>query len=173
MAAGGQGAAGPFDGVWNTTMSCEAKGSAQGYTWRFTSTVANNILHGERGEAGQPGYLALDGRINRDGSAKLTASGVVASTEYAHGPFTKTGAQYSYEVKSHFTLRRARAIAARDWASTAARATTCLASRRRLPLQNRRVLKDNDAVRTGTTGAHQCRLFLQKGPERLQLVMAD
>jgi hypothetical protein len=103
MAAGGQSAAGPFDGVWNTTMSCEAKGGAQGYTWRFTSTIANNILHGERGDAGQPGYLALDGKINRDGSAKLTASGIVASTQYAHGPLVSTGEQYSYEVKSHFT----------------------------------------------------------------------
>jgi hypothetical protein len=103
MTAGGQSAAGPFDGVWNTTMSCEAKGSAQGYTWKFTSSVANNVLHGERGVAGQPGYLALDGKINRDGSAKLTANGLVASTEYAHGPLVSTGAQYSYEVKSHFT----------------------------------------------------------------------
>jgi hypothetical protein len=102
MAAGGQSAAGPFDGVWNTTMTCEAKGSAQGYTWRFTSTIANSNLHGERGDAGQPGYLALDGKINRDGSAKLTASGVVASTQYAHGPLVSTGEQYSYEVKSHF-----------------------------------------------------------------------
>ena len=103
MAAGGQSAAGPFDGVWNTTVTCEAKGSAQGYTWRFTSTIANNMLHGERGDAGQPGYLAIDGKINRDGSAKLTANGLVASTQYAHGPFVSTGAQYSYDVKSHFT----------------------------------------------------------------------
>jgi len=103
MAAGGQSAAGPFDGVWNTTMTCEAKGSALGYTWSFTSTIANNNLHGERGDAGQPGYLSLDGKINRDGSAKLTASGVVASTQYAHGPLVKTGEPYSYEVKSHFT----------------------------------------------------------------------
>ena len=103
MAVGGQVAAGPFDGVWNTTMTCEAKGNSQGYTWKFTSTVANNTLHGERGDAGQPGYLALDGKINCDGSAKLTANGIVASTEYAHGPFAKTGAQYSYDVKAHFT----------------------------------------------------------------------
>ncbi len=103
MVAGGQSAAGPFDGTWNTTMTCEAKGNSQGYTWHFTSTVANNSLHGERGDAGQPGYLSLDGKINPDGSAKLTAQGVVASTQYAHGPLVKTGEPYSYEVKSHFT----------------------------------------------------------------------
>lgn len=103
MTAGGQNEAGPFDGVWSTTVTCEAKGSAQAYTWHFMSTVTNNNLHGERGDAGQPGYLALDGKINRDGSAKLTANGLVASTQYAHGPLVSTGAQYSYEVKSHFT----------------------------------------------------------------------
>jgi len=103
MTAGGQGAAGPFDGVWNTTVTCEAKGSAIGYTWRFTSTITNNNLHGERGDAGQPGYLALDGKINRDGSAKLTASGLVASTQYAHGPLVQSGEPYSYDVKAHFT----------------------------------------------------------------------
>lgn len=103
MAVAGQETAGPLDGIWNTTMTCEAKGNAQAYTWHFTSTIAYSILHGERGNAGQPGYLALDGKINRDGSAKLTASGLVASTQYAHGPLVSTGDQYSYEVKAHFT----------------------------------------------------------------------
>jgi hypothetical protein len=84
-------------------MTCEAKGNSLGFTWHFTSTIANNNLHFERGDAGQPGYLALDGKINHDGSAKLTASGVVASTQYAHGPFAKTDEPYSYDVMAHIT----------------------------------------------------------------------
>ena len=103
LAAGSQNAAGRFDGVWNTTVTCDAKGNSLGYTWHFTSTIANDMLHGERGDAGQPGYLALDGKINQDGSAKLTASGVVASTQYTHGPLVRSGEDYSYDVKTHFT----------------------------------------------------------------------
>ena len=103
LAAGGQGAAGPFDGAWNTTLTCDAKGKSLGYTWRFTSTIANDELRGERGTEGEQGYLILTGKIGHDGSAKLTANGITASTAYTHGPFVQSGEQYSYDVKAHFT----------------------------------------------------------------------
>lgn len=103
LAAGGQGAPSQFDGTWNTTVSCDAKGKTLGYTWRFTSTVANGDLRGERGTEGEQGYLLLTGKIGADGSARLTASGITASTAYTHGPFVQSGEQYSYGVKAHFT----------------------------------------------------------------------
>lgn len=92
-----------FDGVWNTTVICEAAGGTRGYTWSFVSTVAGSVLHGERGNQRQPAYLAIDGKIGKDANAKLTASGITASTEYTHGPFKATGEQYSYDVKAKFT----------------------------------------------------------------------
>lgn len=103
LAAGGQNPAGHFDGVWNTTVTCDPRGGSLGYKWHFTSTIASDDVLGERGDAGQPGYLVLEGKINRDGSAKLTANGVVGSTQYTHGPFVKSGEDYSYNVKAHFT----------------------------------------------------------------------
>lgn len=103
LAAGGQNPAGRFDGTWNTTVTCDPKGGTMGYTWHFTSTVANGNLHGTRGDADQPGYLAIDGKINKDGSAKLTATGVTGSVQYTHGPMVKSGESYSYEVKSQFS----------------------------------------------------------------------
>jgi hypothetical protein len=103
MAVAGQNAAAKFDGAWNTTVTCDPKGGSLGYTWHFVSTVTGNALHGERGAQGQPAYLAIDGKIGDDGKAKLTANGVVGSTEYTHGPFVQSGAQYSYEVKSEFS----------------------------------------------------------------------
>ena len=103
LAASGQNAAGRFDGTWNTTVTCDPKGGALGYTWHFVSTVTGNMLHGERGAQGQQAYLAIDGKIGNDGKAKLTASGVTAGSQYTHGPFKTEGENYSYEVKSEFT----------------------------------------------------------------------
>ncbi|MDR3736896.1 MAG: helix-turn-helix domain-containing protein [Acidobacteriaceae bacterium] len=73
---------GRFDGTWNTTVTCEPKGGALGYTLHFVSTVSGNVLHGERGTKGQQAYLAIDGKIDKEGKAKLTATGNTASAAY-------------------------------------------------------------------------------------------
>jgi hypothetical protein len=91
-----------FDGKWLTKMSCPAKGNTEGYTWEFPSTIASGNFHGEHGTAGQPGYLLIEGKINDDGSAKLSANGLVNSRKYATGIFTTQGADYSYNIKAEF-----------------------------------------------------------------------
>jgi hypothetical protein len=91
-----------FDGNWNTKLTCPAKGSTEGYTWQFVSVVKASNLHGERGTAGEPGYLQIDGQINADGSAKLAATGVVASRQYARGILAHKGEEYSYNIKAQF-----------------------------------------------------------------------
>lgn len=91
-----------FDGNWLTKLTCPAKGSTEGYTWQFPSVIQNSIFHGERGIAGQPGYYTLDGAIKQDGSAKLSANGIVVSREYARGVFAHKGEAYSYDVKAKF-----------------------------------------------------------------------
>jgi hypothetical protein len=102
LAASGQGG-NRFDGVWNTTVTCDPRGGTLGYTWHVVSNVSGSVLHGERGTSGQPAFLAIDGKIGKGGEAKLTASGNTASSAYTHGPFKATGEEYSYEVKSQFT----------------------------------------------------------------------
>jgi len=102
LAAGGQNAAGRFDGTWNTKVTCDPKSGTLGYTWHFVSTVTGSVLHGERGTQGQEAYLAIDGKIGNNGKASLTASGVTAGSQYTHGPFKTEGENYSYDVKSEF-----------------------------------------------------------------------
>jgi hypothetical protein len=102
FAASGQNPA-RYDGVWNSTVTCDPAGGTRGYTWSLATTVSANVLHGERGNQGQPAFLAIDGKIGKDGSAKLTASGITATPEYIHGPIKNEGEQYSYEVKAKFT----------------------------------------------------------------------
>jgi hypothetical protein len=103
LAAGGQGAVARFDGIWNTSVTCDAKGGTLGYAWHFASTVTDNMLHGERGTPGQQAFLAIDGKIANDGNAKLTATGITAGAQYTHAPIKTEGQDYSYEVKSEFT----------------------------------------------------------------------
>ena len=91
-----------FDGNWLTKLTCPPKGNTEGYTWQFPSVIQNSIYHGERGTAGQPGYLAIDGAIATNGAAKLTANGIVASREYARGVFAHQGESYSYDIKAQF-----------------------------------------------------------------------
>lgn len=91
-----------FDGNWHTTLTCPPKGNTEGYTWKIPSTIQKSMFHGERGTAGEPGYLLIEGKIAEDGSAKLSANGIVASRKYARGVFAHQGETYSYDIKAQF-----------------------------------------------------------------------
>ena len=91
-----------FDGNWLTKLTCPAKGNTEGYTWQFASVIQNSNFHGDHGTAGKPGYLLIEGKIKEDGSAKLSATGIVASRKYARGVFAHQGEDYSYDIKAQF-----------------------------------------------------------------------
>jgi hypothetical protein len=91
-----------FDGNWSTKLTCPAKGNTEGYTWQFASVIQNSNYRGERGTAGEPGYLLIEGKVAADGSAKLSANGIVASRKYSRGILTHKGEEYSYEIKAQF-----------------------------------------------------------------------
>lgn len=91
-----------FDGKWLTKLTCPPKGNTEGYTWEFISTVHSSNLRGERGTAGEPGYLLIEGKIAADGIAKLAATGIVASRKYARGILAHKGADYDYNIKARF-----------------------------------------------------------------------
>jgi hypothetical protein len=64
--------------------------------------IQNGNFKGEHGTAGQPGYLLIEGPIAEDGSAKLSANGIVYSRTYARGVFAHEGENYSYNIKAKF-----------------------------------------------------------------------
>src|ERR1035437_10324411 len=90
------------DGKWLTKLTCPTKGSTEGYTWQFASVIQNSNFRGEDGTAGESGYLLIEGNIAEDGSAKLSATGIVASRKYARGVFAHKGEDYSYDIKAQF-----------------------------------------------------------------------
>ncbi|HXN45105.1 MAG TPA: hypothetical protein VN893_00595 [Bryobacteraceae bacterium] len=99
--AGGSASA-RFDGKWLTKLTCPPKGNTEGYTLQFDSVIKDSNYRGERGTAGEGGYLLIEGKIAADGSARLEANGIVASRKYARGPLAHKGEEYSYKVKAQF-----------------------------------------------------------------------
>lgn len=91
-----------FDGVWTTILSCTNSNGALGYSFEFPSVVKDDVLHGEKGTQGEPGWLTLDGRIQSDGSADLYANGLVGAAPYAVGQ-RPAGSAYGYHVEARFS----------------------------------------------------------------------
>jgi hypothetical protein len=93
---------GPFDGSWDTVLSCENAAGALGYSFKFLSIVKDGTLHGEKGAKGKPGWLQLDGKILADGSAKIYADGLVGASEVAVGR-RPVGTEYGYHIEAKFS----------------------------------------------------------------------
>ncbi len=92
----------PFEGTWDTTVSCENAAGALGYSYRFDSIVKDAVLHGEKGDKGRPGWFQLDGMISPGGSARLYADGLVGASETAVG-HRRAGTRYNYHVEATFS----------------------------------------------------------------------
>jgi hypothetical protein len=85
-----------------TTVSCEPARGALGFSYQFTSTVTDSVIHGLHGTEGQPGSLQIDGIVPPDGNAALYAKGRTGSKEFVPGRDTPPGTEYGYNVKAHF-----------------------------------------------------------------------
>jgi hypothetical protein len=95
-------AEGRFDGTWDTILSCANSNGALGYSFEFPAIVTHGVLHAEKGNKGEPGWLQIDGTIDRDGSASLYATGLVGAAPFAVGQ-RPAGTQYGYHIDSKFT----------------------------------------------------------------------
>ena len=115
-----------FDGNWLTKLTCPPKGNTEGYTWQFPSVIQNGNFHGEHGTAGQPGYLLIEGKIAEDGSAKLSANGIVASRKYARGITAHRAKDIAMTSRPNSTRQRAPAPGTKASAWSAARARSTL-----------------------------------------------
>lgn len=93
---------GRFDGTWDTVLSCSNSNGALGYAFRFSSLVKDDVLHGEKGVKGEPGWLQLNGRILRDGASDLLVDGLVGAAPYAVGQ-RPPGSSYAYHVAAEFS----------------------------------------------------------------------
>ena len=91
----------PFDGTWDTVLSCPNNAGAMGYSFRFDSLVKDGQLHGQKGTKGQAGWLEINGKIGVDGVGHLLANGLVGASEYAVGK-RPAGTEYAYKIDAKF-----------------------------------------------------------------------
>ena len=99
--AGAQGRS-AFDGTWLVIVTCTAeRGGAAGYTLRFLAAVSGGILHGETGVRGQAASLSLDGPIQPDGNAMLSAKGMTGNPDYTIGRLSPA-TPYAYHLQARF-----------------------------------------------------------------------
>ena len=96
-----------FDGRWGIVLVCpKAPDGALAWSFQFPADVKDGVLHGERGTAGQPGWLTLDGRIQPDGAASLDARGLTGGAKFNVNQ-TFVGVAYQHDVTAHFDAARA------------------------------------------------------------------
>jgi uncharacterized caspase-like protein len=96
------GRAGRFDGPWRVSQTCpNPQDPAHPFApLGFTVHVHGGRVHGSRGVADQPGWLALDGIIEADGAATLAARGVTGRAALNGMP---AGSPFSNVMTAHFT----------------------------------------------------------------------
>ncbi len=99
----GEATSGGFDGTWEVTVSSPPQGEALGYTMKFLATVKDGLLHGQFGTPGTGPCLALEGNINPDGTAVLTARGLTGDPRFNIRNSGK-GTPYSYHVEAKFSV---------------------------------------------------------------------
>lgn len=90
-----------FDGAWNVTVECPAHGTASGYTRRLLAQVKDGALAAQVGDVGQPGSLALSGKIQPDGKASIDARGMVGDPRNTANRSSQ-GTAFAYRVDAVF-----------------------------------------------------------------------
>ena len=92
-----------YDGDWGATLSCpKSADGAMAFSFEFAAQVKGGVLHGERGTAGEPGWMSLDGAIHADGSAALVAEGLTNLSQYAI-THARKGTPYRHDVSAQFS----------------------------------------------------------------------
>jgi hypothetical protein len=98
--------AGRFDGKWDVTLVCpRSANGATAFTFAFSAEVTHAVLHGENGVVGHPGWMALNGLIQPDGTATLDAKGLTGQSQY-DVQHTDGGIPYHHAVTAHFEPSR-------------------------------------------------------------------
>ena len=83
-------------------MACPAEaGGAKAFTLRYKAEIKGNVIHGQYGTKDQPGSQSIDGQIEADGTAMLTASGLVGNPDAAYKQ-KRENHPYNYKVNTRF-----------------------------------------------------------------------
>jgi TolB-like protein len=91
-----------FDGAWNISIACTPRQGVNGYVIHINAEVKDGVLHGQYGTDSVAPCLTLEGKINPDGSAMLSAKGLTGDPQVTLNNIKK-GTPYSYHIESSFS----------------------------------------------------------------------
>lgn len=94
-----------FDGSWFVSLACPPHDAAHGFFLHFNAIVKDGVFHGQYGQEGVAPWLSLDGPINPDGSALITAQGLTGDSRYNLNNIQKN-IRYSYHIDATFSSMR-------------------------------------------------------------------
>ncbi|MCP3477426.1 caspase family protein [Bradyrhizobium sp. CCGUVB1N3] len=94
-----------FDGKWDVSVSCANAGKALGYTRSLTATIANGAFHAEDADQAKANWLAIEGQIQADGKATLSARGTTGPSAYTVNN-AAPGSAYAYTIDAQFERTR-------------------------------------------------------------------
>ena len=97
--------AGRFDGKWDVLIACSSQGGGLEYNLQVPATVKDGVLQGQYGTDGVGPCLTLEGKINADGSALLTARGLTGDPKFSIRNARK-GMAYFYHIDAKFSGNR-------------------------------------------------------------------
>jgi TolB-like protein len=98
--------AGRFDGTWDVTLVCPRHtDGALGYSYQFVAQVKDGVFHGQYGTTGIAPFVVLDGEINPNGSAIISANGLTGDPKYNVNR-TQKNISYSYHIDASFAGSR-------------------------------------------------------------------
>jgi TolB-like protein len=92
-----------FDGDWNTNIACAPLRGGQSYHIHLKARVKEGVFHGQHGTDGIGPFLTLDGKINPDGSAYISAKGLTGDPKYTIGGKFPKNSRYTYHIDANFS----------------------------------------------------------------------
>ncbi|AMA54999.1 caspase family protein [Bradyrhizobium sp. CCGE-LA001] len=84
-----------FDGAWIASESCESKPPFPEAHRRYVFRIKDGVLHTVLGDAGKPGSVIYDGKIEPDGSSTISVNGIIGDKD----PLNRTrGSPHQYKI---------------------------------------------------------------------------
>ncbi len=90
-----------FDGTWEATVVCSDWHGALGYSKIFPVMVSDGHLQGQYEKKDQPNSLTLEGTIQPDGRATISANGVTGPSKFNIAQIQQ-GEPYNYSITAQF-----------------------------------------------------------------------
>jgi uncharacterized caspase-like protein len=97
-----------FDGIWKTSIVCDAVADVHSWSNNFLSRVKNSELHGETGVEGRPGWIRYDGKIESDGVIEIRAKGLTCDPKITLHHLAN-GTSYGWKAIGRFDEARGNA----------------------------------------------------------------